>query len=59
MQAQKVPKTVKMNHRIDFNQFEKLEEAARVYGVTKSEITRAALDEYLTSLGFMQNDPAV
>ncbi len=45
---------VTINHRIDPNQNDTLGRAARLYGVTKSDITRAALDEYLNSLGFMK-----
>ncbi len=54
MQSQKQLKTIKNNQRIDPSQNEALERAARLYGVSRSEITRAALDQYLGSLGFMK-----
>lgn len=54
MQSQKQAKTIKINQRIDPSRNEALERAARLYGVTKSEIARAALEEYLASLGFMK-----
>jgi hypothetical protein len=54
MQSQKQPKTIKNNQRIDPSQNEALERAVRFYGLSRSEITRAALNEYLSSLGFMK-----